>query len=153
MPPYTILFLCSGNSARSIMAEALVNFRGGGRYRGVSAGSTPRGEVQPLTFEVLADHQVPAEGLRSKGWDEFAAPGAPALDLVVTVCDRAAREPCPVWPGHPAMLHWSIADPAAATGSVEVRRQAFETAFRELDARVQQLMGSLDRLTPASPSR
>jgi arsenate reductase (thioredoxin) len=132
-----VLFLCTGNSARSILAEALLNYRGGGRYRAFSAGSHPKGEVHPLALETLRRHHVPFGEVRSKNWSEFAAPGAPAMDFVFTVCDNAAGEVCPVWPGQPITAHWGIADPAAVVGSEDERRRAFAKAFRELDTRIQ----------------
>jgi protein-tyrosine-phosphatase len=134
--PYNVLFLCTGNSARSIMGEALIRHWGGARFRGFSAGSHPRGSVHPLALEVLRRFHLPVQGLRSKSWDEFARPSAPALNFVFTVCDRAASEVCPIWPGQPMTAHWGIEDPAAVEGSDEVRTRAFVKAFRELDARV-----------------
>jgi arsenate reductase len=134
-----VLFLCTGNSARSILAEFLLVHHGGGRFVAHSAGSHPKGAVHALALETLERHGVPAPGARSKSWDEMAAPGAPAMDLIVTVCDAAAQEVCPVWPGHPATDHWSIPDPAAATGSIEEQRRAFEQAYQLLDARIRQL--------------
>jgi len=131
-----VLFLCTGNSARSIMAEVLLTHRGAGRFRGFSAGSHPKGIVHPLALEVLNRHQLPTTGLRSKSWDEFGAAGAPELHLVFTVCDQAAQETCPVWPGHPATAHWGIADPAAIAGPDADKRRGFERAFQELDARI-----------------
>src|SRR6266566_3155080 len=112
-----VLFLCTGNSARSLMAEALMNDRGNGRFRAFSAGSHPKGSVHPMTIDVLMRNRLTTSTLRSKGWDEFARAGAPVLDLVITVCDRAAGETCPIWPGRPAHAHWSIADPATVDGS------------------------------------
>lgn len=134
--PLHVLFLCTGNSARSILAESLLNQRGEGRFVGHSAGSHPKGEVHPLAIELLRDMKVPIEGLRSKSWDEFAAPGAPPIDFVFTVCDNAAGETCPVWPGQPMTAHWGIADPAAVGGSPQERRTAFRKAFSELDSRI-----------------
>jgi arsenate reductase len=134
--PYNVLFLCTGNSARSIIGEVLINHWGKGRFRGFSAGSHPKGQVHPLAIEVLQRYHLPTEGLRSKDWGEFARPGAPALHFVFTVCDRAARELCPLWPGQPMTAHWGIADPAAVEGSDEDKRRAFTRAFRELDARI-----------------
>lgn len=134
-----VLFLCTGNSARSVIAEALLNDRGGNRFRGYSAGSHPKGDVHPLALELLARHHLPAEGLRSKSWDEFAEPGAPPLDIVITVCDRAAAETCPIWPGAPISAHWGVEDPAAVQGPEADRTRAFEQTFRELDARVRAL--------------
>ena len=131
-----MLFLCTGNSARSILAERLLELRGSGRFRGFSAGSHPKGAVHPLALELLRGLHVPVEGLRSKSWDEFAAPGAPPVDLVITVCDDAAGETCPVWPGGPLAAHWGIDDPAAVAGSEAEKRRAFERAYRALDRRI-----------------
>jgi arsenate reductase len=139
-PPGNVLFLCTGNSARSILAECLANRLGEGRIRAWSAGSHPKGEVHPLTVETLRAHGFETSGLRSKSWDEFAQPGAPRIDVVVTVCDQAAAEACPIWPGHPAQAHWSIEDPAAAEGSPDARRRAFERAYRELERRIEPLV-------------
>jgi protein-tyrosine-phosphatase len=134
--PYNVLFLCTGNSARSIFGEALMNYWGKDRFRGFSAGSHPKGEVHPLALEVLRQHRIPATGFRSKSWDEFAVAGAPPLHFVFTVCDRAAKETCPYWPGQPMTAHWGIEDPAAVEGSDETKMRAFTKAFRELDARI-----------------
>ena len=134
--PFNVLFLCTGNSARSIMAEVLLNHMGKGRFRAFSAGSHPRGSVHPLALETLRCNHLPIEGLRSKNWDEFALPGAPQLDFVFTVCDRAAQEICPVWPGQPMTAHWGIEDPALAEGTEEQQQRAFNLAFRALDARL-----------------
>jgi arsenate reductase len=151
MEPYNVLFLCTGNSARSIMAESLLNFWGRGRFQAYSAGSHPKGEVHPLTLETLERAQLPVAHARSKSWNEFAGPGAPRLDFVVTVCGNAANEQCPIWPGRPATAHWGVDDPAAAEGSREQRLGAFQRALRELEARVKQLVSlpveSLDRTT------
>ena len=136
MTPYNVLFLCTGNSARSIMAEALLNYWGKGRFHAFSAGSHPQGQVHPLALETLERNRLAIDGLRSKSWGEFAASGAPRLDFVFTVCDRAAAESCPVWPGQPMTAHWGIQDPAAVEGSEEEGRRAFVRAFRELDARI-----------------
>ena len=133
---YNVLFLCTGNSARSIMAEALLNFWGRGRFMAFSAGSHPKGQVHPLAVEALRRNHLPVEGLRSKSWDEFATPDAPPLNFVFTVCDRAAEEVCPVWPGQPMTAHWGIQDPAAVEGTDEEKARAFNKAFRELDARL-----------------
>lgn len=133
---YTALFLCTGNSARSIMAEALLNYWGKKRFQAFSAGSHPKGQVHPLALEVLRRNHLPTENLRSKSWDEFATPDAPPLDFVFTVCDRAAEEVCPIWPGQPMTAHWGIHDPAAVVGSDELKERAFNKAFRELDARL-----------------
>jgi arsenate reductase len=144
-----VLFLCTGNSARSILAECLANRLGEGRIRAYSAGSHPKGAVHPLTLETLRKYGFDTSELRSKAWDEFARPDAPRLDLVVTVCDQAAGESCPVWPGHPAQAHWSIEDPAAAVGEPYERRWAFERAYRELERRIRAFarlpIASLDR--------
>lgn len=133
---FNVLFLCTGNSARSIMAEALLNFRGGGRFRAFSAGSHPKGDVHPTALEVLRRNQIPIENPRSKSWDEFARPDAPRLDVVITVCDNAARETCPIWPGEAVKAHWGLDDPAAVAGTEEAKTRAFDQAFRELDARL-----------------
>jgi protein-tyrosine-phosphatase len=131
-----VLFLCTGNSARSILAEALLNHHGAGRFRGFSAGSFPKGAVHPLALDVLRAHELPVDGLRSKSWNEFAAPESPKMDFIFTVCDNAANEVCPVWPGAPVTAHWSIRDPAAVEGTEDEKRQAFEQAFQDLDARI-----------------
>jgi protein-tyrosine-phosphatase len=148
---YNVLFLCTGNSARSIMAEALLNDRGKGRFQAFSAGSHPRGEVHPLALEILRRNHLPTETLRSKRWDELATPGTPPLDFVFTVCDRAAQEVCPFWPGQPMTAHWGIQDPAAVEGPHEEMERAFNTAFRELDARLKIFtslrLESLDQLS------
>jgi len=136
MEPYNVLFLCTGNSARSIMAEALLNYWGRGRFRAFSAGSRPRGEVHPLTLETLDRTHLPVADARSKSWNEFSAPGAPKLDFVFTVCGNAAKEQCPYWPGQPMTAHWGVDDPAAVEGTQEVQRRAFQRALRELDARI-----------------
>jgi arsenate reductase len=136
MQPYNVLFLCTGNSARSIMAEALLNFWGRGRFTAFSAGSHPKGEVHPLAIRVLRRNNLPVEQLRSKNWQEFADPDAPPLHFVFTVCDRAAAEVCPVWPGQPMTAHWGIHDPAEVAGTEQERERAFHKAFRELDARI-----------------
>jgi protein-tyrosine-phosphatase len=132
-----VLFLCTGNSARSILAEALLNYRGKGRYRAFSAGSHPKGAVHPLALDTLQRHHVPFGEVRSKNWNEFATAGAPVMDFVFTVCDNAAGEVCPIWPGQPITAHWGIADPAAVEGTDDERRRAFTNAFRELDTRIQ----------------
>ena len=134
--PLNVLFLCTGNSARSILAEAYLNARGNGRFRAYSAGSHPNGKVNPFALELLGKHRVDTGGLRSKSWDEFAAPGAPELHFVFTVCDNAAGEACPLWPGQPITAHWGVADPAAAEGSDEHKRKAFLKAFTELSTRI-----------------
>ncbi|MDI3308821.1 MAG: arsenate reductase ArsC [Acetobacteraceae bacterium] len=133
---YNVLFLCTGNSARSIMAERLMDHHGGGRFRAFSAGSFPKGAVHPLALRLLAEQGLPTEGLRSKSWDEFARPDAPEMDFVFTVCDQAANEVCPVWPGHPITAHWGVRDPAAAEGLEAERMLAFREAFAALDRRI-----------------
>ena len=131
-----VLFLCTGNSARSILAESLLNHWSDGLFRGYSAGSFPKGAVHPMAVELLAQFGMPTEGLRSKSWDEFAKPGAPTMDYIFTVCDQAAGEVCPVWPGHPVTAHWGVADPAAITHSKTEQALAFREAFRVLEARI-----------------
>jgi arsenate reductase len=147
---YNVLFLCTGNSARSIFAEALIDRWGKGRFRGFSAGSHPRGHVHPLALDLLERMKLPTEGLRSKSWDEFAGPEAPRLDFVITVCDNAANEVCPVWPGQPMTAHWGVADPAAIEGSGDQRRAAFREALRLLENRIRIFVelpiASLDRI-------
>jgi arsenate reductase len=148
---YHALFLCTGNSARSIFAEAILARSGRGRFRAYSAGSHPTGRVNPLALEILRERGFDTSGLRSKRWDEFARPGAPALDFVFTVCDNAAGEVCPIWPGQPITAHWGVADPAAEAGPEDARRRAFRRAFLELERRIGLFtslpIGSLDRLT------
>lgn len=148
---YNVLFLCTGNSARSILGEALLNHLGDGRFRGFSAGSQPKGEVNPMTLQVLAEAGISTDGLRSKSWDEFAVPAAPPLDFVFTVCDNAAGEACPVWPGQPMTAHWGIEDPAAANGPEFRRKAAFEDALRFMRNRVGTFvslpLGTIDRLS------
>lgn len=136
MTTRNVLFLCTGNSARSILAEAYLNAAGRGRFVAYSAGSRPAGKVNPFALELLREQRIGTEGLRSKSWDEFARPGAPGMDFIFTVCDNAAGEACPVWPGRPATAHWSIDDPAAAQGSDEEKRKAFVRAFAGLKARI-----------------
>jgi protein-tyrosine-phosphatase len=133
---YNVLFLCTGNSARSIMAECSLNRWGRGRFHAFSAGGHPRGQIHPLTLEVLERYNFPPEGLRSKSWEEFVRPNSPALDFVFTVCDQAAKEACPVWPGQPMTAHWGISDPAAVVGTREVQLRAFQRAYLELDTRI-----------------
>jgi arsenate reductase (thioredoxin) len=134
--PLNVLFLCTGNSARSIMAEAILNDLGRGRLAGYSAGSHPSGKVNPFAIELLRAKRLPTEGMRSKNWDEFAQPGAPFMHFVFTVCDQAATEVCPVWPGKPMTAHWGVPDPAAVQGSDEEKRRAFLAAYAELHRRI-----------------
>jgi arsenate reductase len=147
---YSTLFLCTGNSARSILAEALLNRWGRGRFRAFSAGSFPKGAVHPLALALLQKLDLPCDGMRSKSWNEFAAPGAPAMDFVFTVCDQAAGEACPVWPGQPVTAHWGVPDPAAAEGTAAERQRAFADALRLLEARIKLFVSlpieKLDRL-------
>ena len=150
MEPYNVLFLCTGNSARSIMAEALLNYRGRGRFQAFSAGSHPKGAVHPLTLVALERSQLPVKDARSKSWSEFSTPGSPKLDFVFTVCGNAAKEQCPFWPGQPMSAHWGVDDPAAVEGTAEERQRAFNRALRELDARIKLFINlpfeSLDRM-------
>jgi arsenate reductase len=145
-----VLFLCTGNSARSILAEAYLNSAGQGRFSAHSAGSHPAGRVNPYALELLEKNRLPTAGLRSKNWDEFAGAGAPKLDLIFTVCDNAAGETCPVWPGQPITAHWGVPDPAAVQGTDAEKRKAFLRAFTELSARINLLLAlpvdKLDRL-------
>ncbi|MCE2896604.1 MAG: arsenate reductase ArsC [Betaproteobacteria bacterium] len=149
--PYHVLFLCTGNSARSVLAEAFLNAAGGERFRAFSAGSHPKGAVHPLALELLDRQRIATAELRSKSWDEFAAAGAPALDFVFTVCDHAAAEVCPVWPGQPITAHWGVPDPAAVEGDESARRRAFLTAWTQLSSRIRIFTSlpipTLDRLT------
>lgn len=144
------LFLCTGNSARSIMAEAILNSLGSNRFIGYSAGSSPEGEVRPEVLQLLKRMQLPTEGLRSKSWDEFATSDTPSMDFVITVCDRAAAEPCPVWPGIPMTAHWGIPDPASVEGPERERIQAYREAFFALQNRIRLFLNlpfaSLDRM-------
>ncbi len=147
---YNVLFLCTGNSARSILAEAILNHKGQPRFRAYSAGSHPAGRVNAGAIRQLEDCHLPTAGLRSKSWDEFAQPGASEMDFVFTVCDNAANEVCPVWPGHPMTAHWGIPDPAAVKGTNEEVRRAFRDAFLTLERRIDLFLNlpltSLDRL-------
>jgi arsenate reductase len=149
--PFNVLFLCTGNSARSILAEAILNRIGHGDFRGFSAGSQPKGTVHPLTLQLLRDLDYDVSAPRSKSWLEFAKPGAPPLDFVFTVCDNAAGEACPVWPGQPTTAHWGVPDPAAATGSAAEVALAFKDAYRMLHQRIAVFtalpIASLDRLS------
>jgi arsenate reductase len=135
-PHYNVLFLCTGNSARSIMAEAILNFKGNSRFTAYSAGSHPSGQVRPEALKRLEAARIPIDGVRSKSWDEFSKPGAPQLDFVFTVCDNAAKEVCPLWPGQPMTAHWGAPDPAAVKGSEQEVERAFREAFTILDRRI-----------------
>lgn len=134
---FNVLFLCTGNTARSILAECILRNSGRGKFKAFSAGSHPKGMVNPFTLKVLAAHDVPADNVRSKNWSEFAEPGAPRMDFVITVCDNAAGETCPVWPGQPMTAHWGIEDPAAVDGTDIEKERAFEQAFRFLSRRIE----------------
>jgi arsenate reductase len=136
VPPLNVLFLCTGNSARSILAEAFLNSAGRGRFRAYSAGSHPAGNVNPFALELLQRNRISTASVRSKSWDEFARPGAPGMDFIFTVCDNAAGEACPLWPGQPISAHWGVADPAAVDGSDDDKRKAFAQAFAALSARI-----------------
>jgi arsenate reductase len=155
--PYTVLFLCTGNSARSILAEAILNRLGAGRFAAFSAGSQPKGAVHPAALHLLETLNHPTGGLRSKSWDEFAGPGAPPLDFVFTVCDNAAGEVCPIWPGQPVTAHWGLPDPAAVTGNDAEVAAAFNDAYRMLTNRVSLFvalpLAELDRMTLQSRLR
>jgi arsenate reductase (thioredoxin) len=148
---YNVLFLCTGNSARSILAESILRKDGAGRFRAFSAGSAPKGAVHPLALRVLEAVDYPVDGMRSKSWREFAAPDAPVMDFVFTVCDNAAGEACPVWPGQPMTAHWGIEDPASAEGTELVKQAAFMTAFRYLKNRIDVFVNlplrSIDKLS------
>jgi len=135
-----VLFVCTGNSARSILAEGILNNLGRGKFKAYSAGSHPKGEVHPMALETLGKFRIATEGFRSKNWDEFAAPGAPVLDFVFTVCDRAAGEMCPVWPGQPMTAHWGVPDPSEVEGSDDDRRRAFNEAALVLKRRIELLL-------------
>ena len=148
---YAVLFICTGNSARSILAEAIMNRLGGGHCEAYSAGSQPKGQVHPLALELLREQEFDVSGFRSKSWDEFALPGAPRMDFIFTVCDKAGGEACPLWPGHPVTAHWGFADPAAVEGPEEVKKAAFARAYREISQRLRIFLNlpfaKLDRLS------
>jgi arsenate reductase (thioredoxin) len=148
---YNVLYLCTGNSARSIIAEAIINRHGKGRFQGFSAGSHPKGKVHPYTLDLLRNLNYPTQGLRSKSWDEFATPDAPKLDFVFTVCDDAANETCPVWPGQPMSAHWGVPDPAAVQGTEAEKRAAFADICRMMTQRISIFtslpISSIDRLS------
>lgn len=149
--PFNVLFLCTGNSARSILAEGLLKGLGTDRFQAYSAGSTPKGEVHPMAIATLSSYSLPTDGYRSKSWDEFAAPGAPKMDFIITVCDNAAGEVCPVWPGQPMTAHWGVEDPAAHEGTEEERLKAFHDAARMLKRRIELFLSlPLDRLDAMS---
>jgi protein-tyrosine-phosphatase len=151
---YNVLFLCTGNSARSIIAEALLRAEAGERFRCYSAGSRPTGRINPLALELLERNHLPTASLRSKSWDEFAAPGAPQLDFIFTVCDNAAGEVCPIWPGQPMTAHWGVPDPAAVEGTEEDKRKAFAEAARSLLNRIRAFVSlPLDKLDGLSLQR
>jgi len=147
---YNVLFVCTGNSARSIIAEGLLNEMGGGRFRAWSAGSHPKGTVHPMALAVLAEHRIPTDGFRSKSWEEFAQPEAPQMDFVFTVCDQAAGEVCPVWPGQPMTAHWGMPDPAAVQADADTQRRAFLDTFVTMQRRLRLMLSlplaSLDAL-------
>lgn len=149
-PIYHVLFICTGNSARSVIAEGLMNDLGQGRFKAFSAGSHPKGAVHPLALKILATHRIPTDGFRSKSWEEFALPGAPQLHFVFTVCDQAAGEVCPVWPGQPMTAHWGMPDPAAVDAEEAVREKAFLDTFITMKRRIQLMLSlplaSLDRM-------
>jgi len=151
--PFNVLLLCTGNSARSILAESLLNCWEQGRFRGYSAGSFPKGAIHPCALKLLQSLELPSEGLRSKSWNEFAKPGAPLMDFVFTVCDQAASEVCPTWPGQPITAHWGMPDPAAVDSSDVEQSQAFRDAFRALENRIKIFVAlpvaSLDRMSLA----
>jgi arsenate reductase len=152
--PCNVLFLCTGNTARSILAEAILRKDGAGRFIAFSAGSSPKGVVNPLTLETLTAFGYPIDGLRSKSWSEFAEVGAPRMDVVITVCDNAAGEACPLWPGQPVTAHWSVEDPAAVEGNEIARQRAFDAAFHVLRSRIAALLAlPVERMERVSLSR
>jgi arsenate reductase len=148
---YNVLFICTGNSARSILAEAILNQLGGGHFKAYSAGSFPKGQVHPITLETLKERKFDVDSFRSKSWDEFSGPGAPQMDFIFTVCDNAGGEVCPIWPGHPVTAHWGFPDPAAVEGSTEEKKAAFARTFREISQRLRIFLNlpfeKLDRMS------
>ena len=152
--PFNVLFLCTGNSARSILSEVMMNAMGAPRFRAFSAGSYPTGKVNPFAIELLQKNRLPTDGLRSKSWDEFSRPGAPELDFVFTVCDQAAGEVCPIWPGQPITAHWGVPDPAAVEGTDDEKRRAYFRAYSTLQSRIQLFLNlpltKLDRVALTS---
>jgi len=156
-PSLNVLFLCTGNTARSVLAEGILRKDGAGRFRSFSAGSQPKGVVNPFALKTLASNGYPTDGYRSKSWDEFAAAGAPRMDFIFTVCDNAAGEVCPIWPGHPTSAHWGVEDPAAVDGPDAVKDAAFDIAFHHLRDRITAFLAlpveSLDRMTLQSRLR
>lgn len=148
---YNVLFICTGNSARSILAEAILNELGGGHFKAFSAGSFPKGQVHPLTLETLKERKYDVSALRSKSWDEFSRPDAPQMDFIFTVCDNAGGEVCPVWPGHPVTAHWGFPDPAAVEGNADTKKAAFAKTFREISQRLRIFLNlpfeKLDRMS------
>ena len=148
-----VLFVCTANSARSVLGEAILRNLGEGAYATFSAGSTPRGRVNPDALACLARHGLPTDGFRSKSWDEFAGPGAPKMDLIVTVCDNAAGEACPIWPGHPLVVHWGIADPASVEGDDNERAAAFDLAYDRMKRRIEAFLALGDQVFGASDAK
>jgi arsenate reductase len=147
------LFICTANSARSVLGEAILRHLGAGKFQTFSAGSTPRGMVNPDAISCLERHGLPVDGFRSKSWEEFAGPDAPKMDLIITVCDSAAGEACPVWPGHPLVVHWGIADPAGAVGDDAARAAAFDVAYDRLERRIKAMLELGDEVFSAADSK
>ncbi|MBO0346864.1 arsenate reductase ArsC [Roseibium limicola] len=148
-----VLFVCTANSARSVLAEGLLGHLGGDRFKSFSAGSTPRGQVNPDALACLERQKVSSEGFRSKSWEEFSGPDAPKMDLIVTVCDNAAGEACPIWPGHPLVVHWGIPDPAGVEGDDSVRAAAFDLAYTQMKRRVEDLLALPDTVFDAADAK
>lgn len=152
--PFTVLFLCTGNSARSILAEAILNHFGADRLRAFSAGSHPKGAVHPLSLELLRSRGLPTEALQSKSWTAFSGPDAPKMDLIMTVCDQAAGETCPIWPGHPVTVHWGLPDPAAVDGSLDDQREVFSDVSQTIERLIRDLISlPVETLDPATLKR